>query len=308
MPHVPLLWVASAGRRAAPDVTKAPARGRAIAAGLVVVAAGAWFFARPGDGSAGPAGELRARLARGEASEEFAFHHRAAGTEVLRCVLPNQELRGLVDQAAGVAVLRAASGQEVVRRTPRQVLLHRLLFADGLIRSDWLQVELPVNPEAHVALTRVLGPELAGYALSVGLPASGAATAAAVSDAATAVETRGDARVNGRAVRRYEITLDPQRYNAKSAGPVERPSGGAALPPPVVDVWVTDDGEVVRVAVRAVRKEDGTAAVSTGWTIDYDAQPRPLGNVDMTPEGISALEDVDLAGLVAAPGGCEIRL
>lgn len=183
------------------------ARRTALVLTVVAVAVVAAVGTRLGDGATGEADDLARRLAATEEPDRFGFAHRAGGTRVLDCFLRNRHVSGAVDYEAGVAVLRDSAGNEIARKRPDRVLLHRDLFADGAVPTTWLRLPLPVGDELRAGLTTTLGTEVAGYVLTAGLPPSGRATALAALDAAEAVDRLAQTTIEGRRSDGYRITV-----------------------------------------------------------------------------------------------------
>lgn len=280
-------------------------RTRLFTLALAVVATMAAVLVLGGD-SPGAAGELARRLAAADDPDGFGFEHRAGGTRVLDCILPNRAVSGTVDYRAGVAVLRNSAGVEVARKEPERALLHRSLFADGAVTETWLAVDLPVGDDVHEALTRTLGTELAGYLLVTGLPTSGRSTAAAALDAAERVERLGAATVDGRTATGYRITVAAEKFTAATTGATV--AGERDVQAPVLDVWINARGEVARVTVLPGGPDDVAEEVAGGWTVDYQPLGSPVAAGE--PSSVSDLADIAVGRLVppASLDGCEVPL
>lgn len=256
----------------------------------------------------GTASELAGRLDRTPAPR-FRFTHRGGGTGVLDCFLPNRELTGSVDLRAGVAVLTGPDGAVLARRRDRRVLLHRSLFTQGAVPTEWLAVDLPTSEEHRAALTRALGADLAGYVLSAGLPSGGTATAEAALDAAADVERLGSTDLGGRTTTGYRITLNRDDFDAAaSAATSPALDQDADVDPPLIDIWIDSRGRVARVAVQPTRRDGSAAEPEGGWTVDYQIPGPPLREIK--PTGITLIGDVKVGSLRSstAAGACEVPL
>ena len=274
----------------------------AVAAAVVAVAmsTAAWS---PGRG--GAAGELADLLRRSRPASQFAFDHRG-GTRVLDCFLPNRAVTGIVDVDTDMAEFTGPDGQVLARRTRRQALVHRRALVAGAISSEWLAVELPASDEQQAALVRALGADLAGYLLADGLPADGTATARAALDAAAEVERLGTDAAAGPAATGYRITLDDD-FAAGSAPATATGAGRPAVMPPLIELWVHDDGAVVRVAVQPTRPDGSTSEPEDGWTLDFGpGRSLPPEN----PDNVTPIGQVEV-GTLRGPSGvaaCDVPL
>lgn len=243
-----------------------------------------------GGGSTSAATELAGRLSEGGDPPRFRFQHQAGGSRVLDCFQANRAVEGTVDHVAGIAVLRSENGTVMARKSPGRVLLHQSLFAAGAIATPWLSVALPPTDELRAALTRSLGTELGGYVLVPGLPPSGAATAAAALEAADEVERLETTTIGGRRTQRYRITVADDAFaDATSTPTAVADPNGRDVPVPVIDVWVDERNQVVRVTVVA-GSGDGGEETPGGWTIDYDVAAGP-------PRSAERVSATDVAGL-----------
>lgn len=282
----------------------------ALVAVVAMVAATTWAMTR--EGGAGAAGELERRLSRWSEPAAFRFDYVGGGTRVLDCFLPYRRFTGRVDYREGVVWFADASGAEVARKTQRRAFLHRRLFADGVVPTVWLGVDLPVAGEYRQVLTRALGSDLAGYVLAPSLPPSGPATARASLEAAAGVRHLGVATVAGREADGYQIVLDAERFEQMSvpegAAP-DRERDGEVVRPPVLEVWLDGRNEVARVVVRPGRVDGSPADGSLGWALDYTRERRDGPPPRMPRGAVTEAGSVDLASLTAAIGtGCEVPL
>lgn len=269
---------------------KVAPRTRWLAVAVLVAVASLAAVPVLGGGSTSAATELAGRLSEGGDPRRFRFQHQGGGSRVLDCFQANRAVEGTVDNAAGVAVLRGENDTMVARKSPERVLLRQSLFAAGAIPTPWLSVALPPTDELRAALTRSLGTELAGYVLVPGLPPSGTATAAAVLEAADEVKRLGTTMIGGRRTQRYRITVADDAFADATTTPtaVADPDG-RDVPGPVIDVWVDERDQVVRVTVLA-GSGDGVEETPGGWTIDYDVAARP----PPPAERVSATDVADL--------------
>lgn len=269
----------------------------------VIVGATAATWLLGGDPSSSTAEELADRLAARGDPDRFSFDHRAGGTGVLDCVLPNRRISGTVDYEAGLAVLRSDSGTEIARKRVDSVLLHRDLFADRVVPTTWLRLTLPADGVRRARLETALGPELSGYVLDRALPATGRATALAALEVAEGVDALRAARFDG-----YRIRIEGDRFAdiAPSEGrPAAARSDGA---PPTIDVWLDGDDVVRRIVVVPGRRSGEREGASGGWAIDYEPDVSPVD--DRTPTSVTDIMDVDLGRLRAggATGECDLEL
>lgn len=257
--------------------------------------------------------ELARRLANVAEPAEYEFRHRANGTRVLDCFLPNRALTGRVDTAAAVVVMRSAAGK-LARKWRRRVLLHESLFPSGSLPTAWLAITLPTTDALRSALNSSLGVEWAGYVLASGLPPSGRSVASAVLDVAAAVDSLGATRtLDGHAATGYRITLDPDRFaeaTSDSFATPGRPKCDVVAPR---QVWIDDRDQVVRIAVIRIAVRPGPSTGSTtdpdlGWTIDYEVPAPPLTVAE--PESVTDAErlPIDRLATPLADRSCEVPL
>jgi len=268
-------------------------------AGLAGATVVAWIAREP----AGAAQELADRLAAGRDLDPFRFEHRAGGTGVLDCVLPNRRISGTVDGEAGLAILRSDAGAEIARKRVDRVLVHRDLFAERAVPTTWLRLALPADGERRAPLAAALGPELAGYVLDRGLPPTGRATALAALDAAEVVVALPEGRLDG-----YRITVGDDWFGEEAADRAGPGDAGPGAPPPLIDVWLDEDDVVRRVEVVPAQPAGEREAPSGGWTIDYTEATSPVD--DRTPTSVTDVTDIDLDRLRASgpDGGCDLAL
>ena len=247
-----------------------------------------------------PGGELRERIAQRDWPTSFAMEYHATGTEVAECFLPNRAFA--IDVRDDEVVVRDVEEPRaaLAQRVGSALQLAPALFEAGPLQQRWLTVDVAVLDEAdRITLTKLLGAHLASYLLTDVVPPNGPEIATAVLDAATDVEARGAETVNGRPADRFRIALDPERYaEAQPASPstVDAPDAS----PPVVDIWVDDDDQVVQVAVSP---DAGTSEQTRGWVIGFDdaASAEDPGPVATVP-----LVAIDLGTLSVAIADCEI--
>ncbi|MFP5326672.1 MAG: hypothetical protein ACLGHT_04220 [Acidimicrobiia bacterium] len=281
---------------------------RALLALVTVALLGAAVATWVGREPASAQGQLGARLAATGDVARFGFDHRAGGTGVLDCVLPNRQISGTVDFEAGAAILRAAAGAEVARKGVDQAWLHRDLFAGEVVPTTWLHLELPASGDRRAELTTALGTELAGYVLAEGLPATGRATAQAALDAAQRVDVLPSERFDGGRRDGYRITVAQDRF-ADLASSEERGARSVTdVHPPTVDVWLDERDRVRRIVVVPARRPGARDRTSGGWAIDYwEAAPRID---DRPPRSVTEIAEIEPAQLRARQpaGGCELPL
>ena len=284
---------------------------RRITLGLAVAtvaAVAASLVAWPAGGGSSPADELARRLVSTDDPDRFTFVHRAGGTRVLDCFLPNRQIAGVVDYDAALAVLRDATGTEVARKEPERVLLHRSLFAEGTVATEWVDLELPMDRGLGARLSRILGTELAGYVLTPGLPPSGRATALAALDAANRVDAPPATTIDGRRSDGFRITVDGDRFGDIAGADDDRAAPTTDVAPPVIDVWIGQDDRVRRVTVLPGRPESADDEAAAGWSVDYGTIGPPLDT--RRPSSVTDAADVDRGRLQGRPatGGCEVPL
>lgn len=268
----------------------------------VAIAVSAW----PADGGWSTADELARRLAATDDLDRFEFDHRAGGTRVLDCFLPNRQITGAVDYDAALAVLLDRTGTEIARKRPDRVLLHRNLFAKDIVPTEWLELELPMDEELRSRLATILGTELAGYLLTPGLPASGRATAVAALEAADRVDPLPASTIDGRHSNGYRIIVDDDRFGVDPDDSRAAPTTDVA--PPTIDVWIDQDDGVRRVTVLPGQLEPANDEAAAGWSIDYRAPGSPVD--DRRRSSVTGAAAVDLDRLQGRPatGGCEVPL
>lgn len=263
-------------------------------------------------GPPGPADQFAKMLTRARDPARFSFEHRAGGTRVLDCFLPNRRVIGSVDADGGVLMVVGANGALRARRTGQRVFLHRSLFREAAVRTPWLELRLPVTVAQRSALVRALGLDLAGYVLAYGLPANGWRTARAALDAAARVERLSSQNLGGGAMVGYRITVGRDPFNAAPSStptpsmPGQKQSG--PVDPPMIDVWLDGRGDVRRITVRPTRRDGTTAAPEEGWTVDYRIPGPPIPAERVGPS--THIAEVNLASLAppADLAGCALRL
>lgn len=248
--------------------------------------------------------ELLARLESGRAPEDFSFRFRAGGTRVNDCLFPNREFAGAVDADRELLVIRRGeSGPPIVISTAETTFLHRDLFAEGSVESEWIRLTERGTP-VDETLNRLLGPDLGGYAAPDELPPSGHATAVAVLKASKDVSALGASRVNGQTADGFRLSLETEVGGRRTSGD----TGPAPLAAPVVDIWMTRANEVVRVEVRSL-PASGTPIddADQGWTTDYRSTPQP--SVLTPPADVEAVGPARLARLSPRRmAACELPL
>lgn len=272
---------------------------------VAVVAAGvATWLARGGSSTAD---ELARRLTSIDDPDRFSFDHRAGGTRVLDCFLPNRQIAGAVDYDGGLAVLRDAAGTEIARKHPDRVLLHRDLFAEDTFPTTWLELALPTDEELRARLSTTLGTELAGYVLTQGLPHGGRATALAALDAAERVDPLPATMIDGRRSDGYRITVDEDRLAETTRTAEDRAAPRTDVAPPTIDLWIDQEDRVTRVAVLPAGSERADDAAG-GWSIDYETPAPPLDLRE--PSSVTDVADVDVPRLRPRPstGACAVPL
>jgi len=253
---------------------------------------------------------VRAKIDRARQLEQFSIEYRAAGTQVLDCFLPNRAFTVSVDRGAGaLAVTVARGGARSALVIGDNVYLHRTLFAEGLLAAEWLRVPRRPTRNAKATIERAIGVDLTGYLFAEGLPPTGEETALAVLDVATEVASLSAQTFQGRRLDGYRVIVDPGRF-AVEATAVEdgRSPAPSTAVSPVVEFWVGDDGEVVRLSVRhrAAGRSDPDAA-SGGWTTDY----LPLDEGLDVPAGLDASSAgaLDVSRLrPPSRGSCELGI
>lgn len=252
------------------------------------------------------ADELARRITRAEAPVRFSLRYQRGGTQVLGCMMANTRFAIEVDTAAETMVVRRED--EVIALVEGE----RLLLGRALLREPaptaWLAVPLDRATASEAPVRRVLGVDLAGYLLSPELPATGRATVAAALDAARDVARIDPVVIAGERADGYRLQLDADRYAAAateaptSAPPTSTPADEAV---PVIDVWVTDNGAVTRVAIRPQTRRGKPGPAEDGWIVDYSPDtsrpvPRP---------GPAEVTDVDLVDpdlMAPALVGCQL--
>ena len=224
-------------------------------------------------GEDGLADRLRTRIDRAGQPERFAIEYQAAGTQVLDCFLANRAFTVAVDHGDGALTVTTTGRQDPAAvAVGDHVYLHRSLFSGDPFATEWLRVPRQPSAEVRAALERVVGLDLAGYLFADGLPPTGEATAVAVLEIATDVESIGEQDLHGRRVDGYRVTVDPQRFatDATVDEADDTAATGSRDATPVVDVWLDGDGRVRRLSIR--RTASGASdpdATTGGWTADY---------------------------------------
>ena len=282
---------------------------RRVTLGLAIIAAiVAALMAWPGGDEPSTADELARRLASADDPDRFSFDHRAGGTRVLDCFLPNRQIAGVVDYDAALAVLRDDTGAEIARKHPDRLLLHRTLFATHTVATTWIEFELPLDEGLRDQLAAIVGTELAGYLLTPGLPPSGRATALDALDAANQVDPLPATTIDGRRSDGYRIAVAADRFADIAEGDDGRGAPAADVAPPTVDVWIDRDDRVTRVTVLPGRPAPAGEETAPGWSIDYRTPGQPLDI--RRPSSVTDAAVVDLSRLRGSPSadGCEVPL
>ena len=255
----------------------------------------------------GPEQELARRLGLSREPDRFKFHHRAGGSTVLDCFLPNREFWGDVDYGSGVLLLRSTTaGTPIAMVADRRAVLHRSLFAAGAVPTTWAQLERPAKPTAHPVVTRVLGVDLAGYVLADALPPSGRATALAALDVAVEVNRIGSQRIGAVQADGYRIVVDAEKFiNGASPSSTAASDEAAHTPVPDLDVWLGSDNTVVRIVVqpRGIDRDPKEPGIS-GWVVDYSPGEPVAFTESADVTAFDALEPSTLAAPAAV--GCNL--
>lgn len=251
--------------------------------------------------------ELAGRLRLSGEPDRFEFHHRAAGSTLLNCFLPNREFWGALDYRSGVLLLRSTTtGTPIAMVTDRRAVLHQSLFGAGAELTTWVQLERPAKPTARPVLTRVLGVDLAGYVLGDALPPSGRATALAALDVAREVNRIGSQSIGTVQADGYQISVNAEKFIQEASPSSTVASDEAARTPvPNFEVWLGSDNTVVRIVVQPRDVDrDPKEADTSGWAIDYlPGEPVAFKDAgDVT--AFDALEPSTLAAPAAA--GCNL--
>ena len=264
-----------------------------------VIAVLVLLLASPGctdDGGVVAADELRERLRKSDERERFQFTYKARGSQVIGCFLPNRQFVVMVDASTGTLVVRASPDSDPAMAMARgdEVFLHRSLFSPGALRGAWLRVAGEPTSAETEAIRSSLGAGLASYVLSPGLPASGEAIGRAALDVAITVRRLGTDEVRGATVDGFRVLLD-----ASGLGLNDRSESGRVDQTGYsVDVWVDEQGRVLRVAVQPQPAEDGHAArVPTGWVADYSVLDEQL--IVEEPAAVTDLRMIDPARLAS---------
>lgn len=251
--------------------------------------------------------ELARRLRLSGQPDRFKFHHRAGGSTLLECFLPNREFWGALDYQSGVLLLLSTTaGAPIAMVADRRAMLHRSLFAAGAVPTTWVQLERPAKPTARPVVMRVLGVDLAGYVLADALPPSGRATALAALDVAGEVNRIGSQRIGAVQAEGYRIGVDAEKFTNEAPPSTTVASDEAARTPvPDFEVWIGSDNTVIRIVVQP-RGIDGDPKKQdiSGWAIDYlPGEPVAFSeSSDVT--AFNALEPSTLAAPGAA--GCNL--
>lgn len=224
----------------------------------------------------------------------FRMRYAAAGSRARDCFRRYTRFVADVDQDAGVAIFRETDEAPpllVVRRGSTAVAA-RALAADPPLASPWITVATPVA-DAHRedALTRLLGPELASYAMSGDIPPSGRTTIEDAVARAVAVEE----------LNKRPSTADGTR-SFRLAG--VSPDADQDAPPFEITTTLTRGGRVAELTVTA-----GAVGADPderpGWTIDY--QSTAVVSVPAVSSVVS-FDDIDVAALRTRPVACELPL
>lgn len=251
--------------------------------------------------------ELTRRLGLSREPDRFKFHHRAGGSTVLDCFLPNREFWGDVDYGSGVLLLRSTTaGAPIAMVADRRAMLHRSLFAAGAVPTTWVQLERPARPTARPVVTRVLGVDFAGYVLADALPPSGRATALAAVDVAGEVNRIGSQSIGAVQADGYRIGVDAEKFaNEASPSTTLASNETARTPVPDFEVWLGSDNTVIRIVVqpRGIDRDPKEPGIS-GWVVDYvPGEPvAPIESADVT--AFDALEPSTLGA--SASDGCNL--
>ena len=226
-------------------------------------------------------------------SDGFRFVYRARGTAVLDCVLPNRQLEGTVFPDGTVLVTTetpAGEGRAIV--TSDGLYLSAELFSAGPDGLRWLRIDREDVERLRPQLTQILGADLTSYVGASGPPPDGNATVAALLE-------EGDPE-------RIDPTRTPDGALAKGFRFVVEGDGAV----PVVDAWVDDDGNVVRLQARdSVAGSPGEPDPDTGWVLDYLPLPAGAAAPGAPPTDVAKVTDEALAALAPpAEDGCELEI
>ena len=270
---------------------------------LALVAVGV-VVARPG-AEPSAEGELRRRLARTEEPNRFSLDYERGGSGVVGCMLSNTRFTIDVDIPAGAMAVRRGGGATVALADSEVLLLHGDLFRNPPFTTPWLAG--PRDPAASTApaLERVLGADLAAYLLAAQLPASGRSTVVAVLEAASSVERIDPLVTAGARAQGYRLRLDPERFAAATLPEATTSASPTVTPVPLVDVWVTNDGNVVRVSIRPQTNAGRPGPVEDGWTIAY-GRTSAVAPAAPVPGETTDIAEVDASALLPAAVGCEL--
>lgn len=204
--------------------------------------------------------------------QRFSFEHEPLGTRVLDCFVPVRRVRGTVDLSRLAVAVDDEGGRELARRIGRRLYLSDALLGEGAPPWSWVDVDAA----ARTALQRLLGPELAGYVASDGLPPGGDETARALVDVASDVEEIGRDR--------YRLDLEAGTFDGLGDVTVEVAVGG---------------GRVSAVVVAPVGSE-------LGWRVTYRYPEE--GRDIVAPAGAVSVDAAALAQPVSGSGGCELPI
>jgi hypothetical protein len=214
-----------------------------------------------------------------------AFSFKAAGSEVRACIRPNRSFGGTIDHRTGQLELRRTldlSSEVLAVRTPDAVAVRRSLFVgEGLPDGEFLRVPEDLSAAGKERLALALGSDFACYVLGPELAASADDTVLATLDVAEQVR-RLTAEVSDRGVRRWEITVDPDRFGEATASAASDENDAPFVP--TFGVTQRRDGRVTRIEV-VVEGSEGVEP--RGWTLDYRDFAAPP---DVTEVASSAVE------------------
>ncbi len=256
---------------------------------------------------------LESRLADGGDPPRYQFDYRAAGANLLDCSLgAPHRFTGKVDLTSGVMTLDVPGADETpaVVVTDAAAFLHRSLFQPMARSSPWLTLEGDVAPAAEGRLREALGPDIGGYLLPGGYAPSGNATIESALDVADSVEPLGSDEIDGVSTDRFRLRVDPDSSAALT--PSTTSASSTSVNPaddvaPVIEFWIDGDGLIGRLSVAPTAEETDTDGGFVGWVIDYAYDQAALDAPDIPAADRIPIDDVDLAGLQAAPPGpCEL--
>lgn len=270
---------------------------------MLAVIAVAAIVARIGGSEPTAAEELRARLDRAEQPTRFSLRYRRGGTQVLGCMLPNTRFRVDVDATAPTMVVRSDDDRILAVTDRAQVLLDRALFRDPPFTSPWLAVRRVGDSSSAATVRRVLGVDLSAYLLSPRPPATGTATVSAALDAAATVDRIESLDLDGERADGYRLRIDADRFVAAAPVPSgTAPERGAA---PLIDVWATRAGSVIRIAIRPQDARGVTRPAEDGWIADY-SQASGTELSEPAADEITGIDQVDQTLLAPAVVDCEL--